>query len=296
MNNFVKTPLQEKEFWKWIEKSGIDVRFVEINSLLANKILIERNTHNRPFYDSTDEAYASDMAGKKWEVTHQGIAFDKNGVLLDGQQRLQSIVWSGKTITLLVTKGLDPESQFVMDSGRNRKIGDQGTLMYGWENGNLRSAIIRMLALLWIRTGRKVTNSQTKEISDIYDEEINLILKNRHGSISSLIYAPVLGALCFAAKVSREKVIEFEKNYFNGENLQEGSPILRLRVNMINRRNGGKKQTRKESACITLNALMQYIINPNVPIKRIQNNNVGYDFFANKQPKINNQIKDLFKY
>ena len=50
-----------------------------------------------------------------WQLTHQGIAFDKNGVLIDGQHRLWAIVEADVKAPLLVTRGVEPETQEAID-------------------------------------------------------------------------------------------------------------------------------------------------------------------------------------
>jgi len=42
----------------------------------------------------------------EWTLTHQGAAFDSNGVLRDAHHRLMACVRSGVTIRMLVTVGL----------------------------------------------------------------------------------------------------------------------------------------------------------------------------------------------
>ena len=45
-------------------------------------------------------------------TTHQGIAFDENGVLQDGQHRLCAIVSANKPVDMMVTSGLSPDNFF----------------------------------------------------------------------------------------------------------------------------------------------------------------------------------------
>ena len=52
-----------------------------------------------------------------WKITHQGIAFSTDMVLLDGQHRLIAIqTKSSVTITKLVTFGLESDSMSVIDA------------------------------------------------------------------------------------------------------------------------------------------------------------------------------------
>src|SRR5438046_2404287 len=49
------------------------------------------NTANRPLSRSTVRGFADAMRSGEWLVTHQGVAFDTDGVLVDGQHRLAAI-------------------------------------------------------------------------------------------------------------------------------------------------------------------------------------------------------------
>lgn len=88
------------------------------------QMMLEHNTHNRNLTESRAQAYARDMASGNWRYTGEGIKFGPDGILLDGQTRLRAIVLSGVTITMPVWRGIDPDAQLVMDSGRPRSNSD----------------------------------------------------------------------------------------------------------------------------------------------------------------------------
>jgi hypothetical protein len=50
--------------------------------------MLDANTTNRPLSRTVVRAFGEAMSRGDWMVTHQGIAFDVNGVLVDGQHRL----------------------------------------------------------------------------------------------------------------------------------------------------------------------------------------------------------------
>jgi len=92
---------------------------------------LEGNVHNRPVRDAIVSRYAADMRTGRWRQTHQGIAFDEKGVLIDGQHRLFAVIEADAEVLLQVTYGLPMESQMVIDDGIRRtvidvmKIGDE---------------------------------------------------------------------------------------------------------------------------------------------------------------------------
>jgi hypothetical protein len=86
---------------------------------------LEGNTHNRPIHQSRVDHYAAEMKAGRWNLTHQGIAFDVNGVLRDGQHRLWAIVESGCTIQTLVTFNLAADVIEKIDDVKARTVCDR---------------------------------------------------------------------------------------------------------------------------------------------------------------------------
>lgn len=93
---------------------------VEISPALAKEWL-ESNTFNRKMSTATVSKYAGDMSAGVWRLNHQGIAFDDQGVLVDGQHRLAAIVKSGCKIRMMVTWGAD---RVGIDELRVRSVAD----------------------------------------------------------------------------------------------------------------------------------------------------------------------------
>lgn len=93
--------------------------------------LLKANTRNRKLRQSLVDLYASDMKAGLWLQTHQGIAINCDGTILDGQHRLAAIVASGVTITMLVARGVPASSQVAMDDHAKRSCADALTLDRG---------------------------------------------------------------------------------------------------------------------------------------------------------------------
>jgi hypothetical protein len=107
----------------------ITVAFEDITPEIAKRYLA-RNLANRNLRESTVRAYEIDMRAGNWVVTHQGVAFNDRGDLIDGQYTLTAIVRSGVTVKLLVTRGLPTEqgntkTMDVIDRGAVRSVADQ---------------------------------------------------------------------------------------------------------------------------------------------------------------------------
>ena len=98
-------------------------RIETITPALATEWLDKHNSVNRKISEPTVQSYAMDMKNGRWTLTHQGIAFDTEGNLQDGQHRLWAIVFSGITLEMMVTRGCAGRSAeqrpYPQDHGRH---------------------------------------------------------------------------------------------------------------------------------------------------------------------------------
>jgi len=82
------------------------------------------NSNNRRISDAHVQRLARDMKQGEWVLTHEGIAFDPSGVLLDGQHRLWAIVVADKSVEMHVWRGVTREALMAIDCGKPRNLGD----------------------------------------------------------------------------------------------------------------------------------------------------------------------------
>lgn len=108
--------------------------------------LLETNESNRSLSRQTVRGYAEAMQRGEWQVSHQSIAVDTNGVLIDGQHRLAAVIEAGQPVDMLVTTGAPPESFAVMDTGRRRNAADALSIE-GEANAVRLAAILRIVWL-----------------------------------------------------------------------------------------------------------------------------------------------------
>lgn len=87
---------------------------------------LKRNIDNRPLRPSTVAALKVAFERGEYVMTHQGIAFDVDGRLADGQHRLTAISEMPDTfrIEMMVTRGLPAKAREVMDIGVKRTASD----------------------------------------------------------------------------------------------------------------------------------------------------------------------------
>lgn len=116
--------------------------FIYVTPEMAQRWLA-RMPRNRSLREADVRSYSRDMAAGNWHDTGESIKFDAENNLLDGQHRLHAVIHSGVTLPVLVVRGLPPESQMVMDTGRKRTASDALQLA-----GNANSSLLASVAKL----------------------------------------------------------------------------------------------------------------------------------------------------
>ena len=197
-----------------------------------------KNMDNRKIRKMRVAAYTHDINSDQWVTTHQGVAFDWNGDLRDGQHRLMAIIEADKPLWMLVTFDLDPASQRHMDRGASRLVAD----FIGGVNGAARASAARYLIALRVlggtaspaalyRAARAVTDA------DIYDffenepglaedmEEISVAAGRAARNLEGMGPSPLIVAAVTFPKVGQDSL-----DYIHsGAGLSKGSPLLALR-------------------------------------------------------------------
>lgn len=131
----------------------------------------EINAKNRKKRNDHIKRMAKDIKEGRWVFTHQGVAFDTDGILIDGQHRLEAIVCCGIGISLLVTTGLDPLARQYVDAGQmSRKTIDIMTLGYGMD---MTGCVDQIAASIWLWSGSNSYKRRSR------GEEITFYRANR---------------------------------------------------------------------------------------------------------------------
>lgn len=101
---------------------AMESKIVTITPDMAKAMLEKNMKSNRRLNHQTVKRYARIMKAGGWNLTHQGIAFDDKGELIDGQHRLQAIVMANVPITMMVTYGVEHRDgdAFTIDTGTKR--------------------------------------------------------------------------------------------------------------------------------------------------------------------------------
>lgn len=109
---------------------------------------LEANTKNRKLNKSQTIRMCNMMKKGQWMMNGDTICFDWNGVLIDGQHRLQSIMEYGEGVWCIVVRNLDPEAIKTKDIGvKPRNLKDL-FYMDGIPDSTTVSAIVSTTATL----------------------------------------------------------------------------------------------------------------------------------------------------
>jgi hypothetical protein len=79
-----------------------------------------RNLNNRRIRKPSVACLARAIRQDEWQLTHQGIAFNCDGSLIDGQHRLLAIIEANKAVPMYVTRGAPKDTVRVIDAGTIR--------------------------------------------------------------------------------------------------------------------------------------------------------------------------------
>lgn len=196
---------------------------VLVTPAIAKRWLEQNTDSNRNISNTTVESYAREMTAGRWSLTHQGIAFNVVGELVDGQHRLNAVVLSGVSVVMLVTTGLRVEYNSPIDVGYNRSLSHLTGHSSRWVS------VVRGLCVLEQGLPGKTfkfTVGQFEEVARNHKLALDEVMPNAKTRSSP---TGAVAALCYAYPVAPEKIIRLAKEIDTGELLTKGDPALSLR-------------------------------------------------------------------
>lgn len=154
---------------------AMDTRVTTITPDMARQMLMSNMKCNRPVQKATVHSYARMMKSGRWNLTHQGIAFDENGELVDGQHRLNAVIEANVPVQMNVTRNVRraPGEMFTIDMGRRRTYSNV-TQMSGIEDPVYRNAGIYVSAYMRykMRGGHKADPAEIVDYIDRHYDDV----------------------------------------------------------------------------------------------------------------------------
>lgn len=249
---------QSADLSGWLEKNiqqGADAPFSEVVLLtpaLAQECL-NRNKSNRPVAKNHVVGLSNAIKRGEWQLTHQGLAFDVNGNLIDGQHRAYAVVDAGISITTMISFGVSADAFEVLDYGRKRSISDVLALT-GEQNTNNLAAAIRYC---WNYDGKRSPYTMTPSPAqslDYLNENPGL---RDSASPAALVYREFRGSLSMLmavhyifARLDGEMADTFFYLVATGDGIKTGEPESILRSRLIANLSGKNRMTRVEFGAV----------------------------------------------
>jgi hypothetical protein len=233
-----------------------------VTPAMAREWLAEMGV-NRNVKEASVAMYASDMANGNWKLSPQGIAFDENGTVFDGQHRLHAVIRSEASVPMLIIRGFpvhqgSMKTMDIVDCGVVRSLADRIKLMgCHSKNPNLVCAVSRQLAKFALgqnsRATSRISLANTMDIIGLWAEEINMVVPVVDSSMFKPIRnAPIAAALVLAAAAAPNKTRDALAQIASGANLDSGSPLLVFRNALIS----GDAGDRLDRTIFCLSALL----------------------------------------
>jgi hypothetical protein len=98
----------------------------------CKRLVAECNTRNRRMNNTGVERLMHDVAANRYYVTHQGVAFDAEGIIIDGQHRFEAHARAEIDFTTVVCRYTSQEAALVamaiFDSGSGRSAADSNAI------------------------------------------------------------------------------------------------------------------------------------------------------------------------
>ena len=228
------------------------------------RLWMDHRSPNRKIDSAKVMAMARDMLAGNWRVTHQGIAFGPDGLLVDGQHRLAGIILADRPAEAMVTWNLPAEANLVIDDHRPRSGADVLSIEQGVAVDTLTVAILRFIERP-ASAGTSMARFSKSELRDslvTHGQAVSFVIKNLPARSRGITVAPILTPAARAwYSADRARIAEFLVVLATG--IPKHSPAdtaaLRLRDWCISLRDIRQRPTRVEQYRRAQNALRHFL-------------------------------------
>lgn len=238
---------------------------VDVTPELA-KAWLDAGRFNRTVNYETVERYVRQIQSGLWRRTHQGVAFTRENILIDGQHRLLAVMRTGVTVPMLVFVDEPIENFTFIDCGRNRSNLDM--LRLGQRDNTLSTLHSSTLKAFLAGRGCQVANRWTSaELIPEYDKHqiaINFAVDIFRGVKDKKINDPtVRGVLARAYyHVPADRICDFALKLSHACPMSGGGPISSLAL-CLHSWGDRRENTRREIYIRCQQTFLAYLRNSN---------------------------------
>ncbi|WP_236795171.1 hypothetical protein [Amycolatopsis sp. GM8] len=219
--------------------------------------MLSANTANRPLSRPLVRSFAEAMRRGDWRVTHQGIAFDTNGVLVDGQHRLAAIVEADQPVELTVFTEVPADTFDVLDTGRKRNAAD-ALAIEGETNSHMLASMLRTVWLYqnrpdvsWSGNNGIVTNHQIIGALEEHPTIRDFVKIGERIATEAAMIKSAAGAASYLVWHANQKanLDEWYDGIIDGAGLKRADPRLTFRNHMFRlaRKQAGQVLKRRDT-------------------------------------------------
>ena len=212
----------------------------KITPEMAKFTLGETNKKNRPITSRKVVDYSKDMVKKNWTLNGETIKFGSDGLLKDGQHRLEACVRANTAFATHLVFGIDPETFQHIDIGKLRN-GSDTLAMMGVPNAKDASTTIKMIISYEHGHSRSPNAGVSNDwIKEKYNSEIDHALLQESVAVGRKLYTTtkwrvgIIGAFFYVAvqKGQREQITQFLDHMCKGIGTKARAPVPYLLENV----------------------------------------------------------------
>lgn len=271
-----ESPRDNQPWADLVNRSGavaMQVRIMWVTPEIAKRWLEKNHPDNRALAWSRIAAYSGDIKNGAWKLTHQAVAFGKDGFLIDGQHRLHAIAQADEGVELLVIKHGAGTYHDPIDRGGARTI---AAIMGTGSREAAAYNIMRHLELGFKQPGA-MTLADAEAVFERHQGSFDRLkpVRNRNKLVG-----PVLAACAWAVPTAPEKVIDFAGKVANGEMIGRGDAVFAFR----NWQERNKRGDGWATAMACFNCLRYHV--HNMPMTSVYTGESGYRAFTAKRRQL----------
>lgn len=251
--------------------STASLQFAEVlvTPALATEWLAKNFERNRSINKSAVARYAAEMKAGLWKVTHQGIAFDDQGRLVDGQHRLLAIKSSGVSVAMVVSYYLSASPLENFDRGTIRSVGD-GLEVSGFaprgRGGHLAAGGNMIAILLSNATSKNLSREQVKKVIDTHRAGLEFAFAiPRKGGLSS----PFVAAAAYTSPICPQRIASLFKQAIDRDNTAKHSGAWHLAELLHRPGNASTDEKRLETAHTAIKCIRLHMEDREVKLLKI---------------------------
>jgi hypothetical protein len=205
---------------------NLAIAVTTITPAIAKK-WVEKANHpdNRPVSWGRVESFANDMRAGNWRTTHQGICFDAQGRLIDGQHRLHAIVASGVSVSLVVTTNKMANIHDPIDRGRPRSL---ATVTGLHSRDASAMTMLHRLTIGMPTSSNPVTEAEILAMWESQKKWVDRLAADSR-ILRSKLLAGTYAAAVWTLPIDTDAVLDFMGKVISGEMIQKGDPAYAFR-------------------------------------------------------------------